>query len=63
MSALWTPLRGINISARNEAVYSTTLPLISLREHELGEELHGKGGGGEDARAHRSHAVMNNFSE
>ena len=36
-------------TASGHQYFSATLPLISLREHELREELHGKGGGGEDA--------------
>ena len=40
-------------NASGHQYFSATLSLISLREHELREELHGKGGGGggEDARA------------
>ena len=40
-------------NASGHQYFSATLPPISLREHELREELHGKGGGGggEDARA------------
>ena len=40
----------VDTASGGHQYFSATLPLISLREHELREELHGKGEGGEDAR-------------